>query len=110
MDIKRIIGATEKNELPFRMSVDDIDSHKLTKVLGYLDTHKSGTKNVDPQQLGCEEQSLEQGNSGLRRSNSEGNLSMSVADAAKEQKVRAFFGGSKYYHIRVLLRALSICA
>ena len=54
MDIKRIIGATEKNnEMPFRMSVDDIDSHKLTKVLGYLDTHKtSSVKNVDPQQLG----------------------------------------------------------
>ena len=86
MDIKRIIGATEKNELPFRMSVDDIDSHKLTKVLGYLDTHKTSTKNVDPQQLGTD-QTLDNGNSGLRRSNSEGNLSMSVADAAKEQKV-----------------------
>ena len=32
----------------------------------------------------------QQGSSGLRRSNSEGNLSMSVADAAKEQKVRIF--------------------
>ena len=26
--------------VPFRMSVDDIDSHKLTCLLGYLDTHK----------------------------------------------------------------------
>lgn len=84
LEIINIIGAGNKepaNYVPFCMSIDDIDSHKLSRVLGYLDTHKnedSPTKSEEPSKPP---------ETNLRRSNSDGNLPKTVNDAQKEHRV-----------------------
>uniref|UniRef100_F6V8T1 Uncharacterized protein n=1 Tax=Ciona intestinalis TaxID=7719 RepID=F6V8T1_CIOIN len=79
LDIIRIIGVPHKNNIPFRMSVDDIDNHKLSKVLGYLNTHR----NESPTKAADQEVAVE---SNLRRSNSDGNIPAAVSQTQKEHR------------------------
>jgi len=64
------------------MSIDDIDSHKLSRVLGYLDSHKAPTSGTS---------STPAAENSLRRSNSDGNIAKSVSEAQKEHRVRLAF-------------------
>ncbi|XP_076812869.1 uncharacterized protein LOC143459540 [Clavelina lepadiformis] len=83
MDIIRIIGVKDDpKHIPFHLSIDSIDCNKLSRVLGYLDTHKT----VDsPTKLNGSKPNVE---TNLRRSNSDGNLRKSTSDAQKEHRRR----------------------
>nr|CAB3262270.1 uncharacterized protein LOC100179174 [Phallusia mammillata] len=85
LEIINIIGAGNKepiNNAPMCMSIDDIDSHKLSRVFGFLDnqpTEDSPTKSETPPKPP---------ETNLRRSNSDGNIPKTVTDAQKENRRR----------------------
>ncbi len=87
LDIIHILGVNDESHLPFHVSVsiDDIDSHKLSRVLGYLYNHKA----TDSVNSGSVAPSNE---GGMRRSNSDGNLAKSAStEAQKEHRVNDCF-------------------
>jgi len=81
LEIVNIIGADNKIHIPFSMSLDDIDSHKLSKLLCYLDSHAT------PESSSTSADKLPKVETNLRRSNSDSNLPLTVGNAQKEHKV-----------------------
>ena len=81
----------------FRMSADDIDSHKLTKLLGYIDTQKgrqglagifsqSPVNGMTLTQM-ISDHVMQGSPNQLRRSNSEGSLSSIATDCVDFEEV-----------------------
>ena len=90
--------ARQKHRSNFRMSADDIDSHKLTKLLGYIDTQKGrqGLAGIFSQSPVMSGMTLTQmigdhvtmgSPNQLRRSNSEGSLSSIATDCVDFEEV-----------------------